>query len=469
VFGYEPQFVIDGDGTVAEPSAQWTNGAPAKQYWVNLLTLNAATTTSYEHANIFEVPSVRDLLASIITNAPNNELPQYIETAQPTYHGTAPRRYFLLHSPLTLGFTDSLGNYTGALASSSAVFNIPGVEYQRFGEVQWLSIPKSLAGQVVMRGMGNGSFVLDIKEIDGNTVVATTTFAAIASATSTVATLAIAPGISPANEGALVVDLNGDGTHKTTYHAKLDAVVLPDIVPPATNISLTGTRGQNGWFTSTVTAKLMATDTESGVKETSFSVDGAATTTGTVVSIAAEGVHAVSYYSTDNAGNREVSTTTIIKIDKTPPEVTLLVSTTTKDMFAIGSDNLSSTTVKSVSTSITVTDLAGNVTTLNFQKTYTGGILTYARLASVQYGTSTPISLPTSFVYLWNPLISPPILLSQTVVVDSTFGIEAMYDKSKSKTTIIVKKKGTSMQNVTVSGLAIIKLTTNKGTVSYSW
>ena len=467
VLTFDPQFVIDGDGTVVESSAQWSNGSPSTQYWINLMSLNAATSTFYQHANIFEIPQVDELLSNIITN-PAAPLPQYISVSRPNDDSVS-RRYFILHSPLTLGFTDSAGNYTGA-SSTSAIFNVPGVEYEQFGEVQWLSVPANLAGQVIMRGTGSGSFALDVQEVNGNDIIATTTFAAVPSSTSTVATLNISPSQSPTTDGDLVVDENGDGSKVLTLHAEQNATVLPDITPPVTSLALNGTKGQNGCFVSNVTVNLTATDTESGVKSTFFSLDGAATSTGTSTVVSSEGIHSLTYYSIDNVGNKETPTSTVIKIDKTPPEAIISASTSTKDLVVTGTDNLSTTTViKTTSTATTITDQAGNSTTLYFQKTFSGGFLTYAKLASIQYGTSTPIALPSSFVYIWNPLTNPPTLLSQTVTADSTFVVEALFDKSKNKTSVIVLKKNTPIQTTSVTGLVVIKLTTAKGTIGYSW
>jgi hypothetical protein len=138
------------------------------------------------------------------------------------------RLFFKLHSPLTLGFTDTQGNYTGSTPTTT-LFTIPGVDYERFGEVQWLSIPQSMKGQVTMHGAGTGSFALDIESVNGNTVLATTTFAAVPSATSTIATLNIDPTVSPTASSTLSVDFNGDGIVDTTLSAKEGRVVVPKV------------------------------------------------------------------------------------------------------------------------------------------------------------------------------------------------------------------------------------------------
>ena len=460
---FKPQTTIDGDGTVVVSSALWSNNASTTRYWVNLLNLNSFATTTYNHANIVEVPSVNMLLGSILKNN-SSSLPKYISTTKPTYDGSVPRLNFILHSPLTLGFTDTVGKYEGS-ESTSTSSNVPGVIYKRYGEVQWLSIPKDLAGQIVMRGTGSGSFSLDIEDVNGNDILETTTFAAVPSSTSTVATITIDPNVSPTASSTLAVDYNGDNIVDSTLHAKQGAVVLPDVTPPTTLVSLVGTKGANNWYTSNVQVTFSTTDTESGVDKTFYTIDGFATSTGTTTLLTTEGVHTLTYYSKDFVGNIESATSTIIKIDKTAPEAVISAATSTQDLVVVGTDNLSSTTVTKTGTSTTIIDQAGNKTTLTFAKIYSGKVLTYARLSSIQYG-STPILLSSSFLYVWDAKLT---LLSQTVAVNTQFIVQALYDKGKNMTNILVLKKSALIQSARVPGQVILKLGTNNGSINYSW
>ncbi|MDO8335596.1 MAG: alpha/beta hydrolase, partial [Candidatus Saccharibacteria bacterium] len=197
---YSPQHVIDGDGTVVTASALWANGALSTRYWVDLPSYNInnrieATPFGRVHRDILEVPQLRALLANILTATTTAPLPQYISTLAPSFTGTGNRLHFTLHSPLTLGFTDVSGNYTGATATST-IFNIPGVQYEKYGDVQWISIPEDIAGKLVMHGTASGSFTLDAEGTSGNEVMSTTSFEGISSATSTIATIDIDPFVS---------------------------------------------------------------------------------------------------------------------------------------------------------------------------------------------------------------------------------------------------------------------------------
>jgi hypothetical protein len=160
----------------------------------------------------------------------------------------------------------------------------------------------------------------------------------------------------------------------------------------------------------------------------------------------------------------------MVKIDKTAPEASISVSTLTQDILVVGVDNFGTTTVlKESSGNVTLTDQAGHITKLFFTKTYNGKQLTYAKLTGVQYDSQPKITLPSSsFLYIWDNKI-PTTLLSQTIAVDGTYLIQATYDKAKNRTTIIVLKKNLPIQTQTFTGLKVVKLTTNKGVVGYSW
>ncbi|NOZ05241.1 MAG: hypothetical protein GXP41_02660 [Chloroflexi bacterium] len=97
-----------------------------------------------------------------------------------------------------------------------------------------------------------------------------------------------------------------------------------DATPPSTTPALDGTLGQNGWYTSSVTTTLTATDQAglSGVAETRYQVDNGGWQTGNSFTTSGEGVHQADFYSSDVAGNSEISHTIGISIDLTAPDVT---------------------------------------------------------------------------------------------------------------------------------------------------
>ncbi|MDP9444376.1 MAG: PxKF domain-containing protein [Actinomycetota bacterium] len=107
---------------------------------------------------------------------------------------------------------------------------------------------------------------------------------------------------------------NGAGLETT---ATSSPAVSIDRRAPMT--ALTG--ASDSWVNGAVRVSLAATDNLSGVASTSYSVDGAPTQTGSSFTLSDEGSHTVTYFSTDQAGNREDAKTATIRIDRTAPTI----------------------------------------------------------------------------------------------------------------------------------------------------
>ncbi|MCD6476708.1 MAG: hypothetical protein J7K26_00890 [Candidatus Aenigmarchaeota archaeon] len=101
------------------------------------------------------------------------------------------------------------------------------------------------------------------------------------------------------------------------------SITIDDIIVanPETSIYLFGTEGNNSWYISNVSVKLICSD-YSGCDETRYKINNGPEQvyTGEFV-ISNEGVNTVSYYSIDNNGNNEIPKTQEIKIDKTAPVI----------------------------------------------------------------------------------------------------------------------------------------------------
>lgn len=114
-------------------------------------------------------------------------------------------------------------------------------------------------------------------------------------------------------------------------HTIIDSILTVKVVdksPPTTTISLNGTPGLNGWYTSNVTVTLTATDPTSptDVNKTEYSLDGTNWFTYSVpFTITTEGVVTVYFNSTDQAGNVETTKSQTIWIDQTPPATQLII------------------------------------------------------------------------------------------------------------------------------------------------
>jgi hypothetical protein len=124
-----------------------------------------------------------------------------------------------------------------------------------------------------------------------------------------------------------------DGSYTLYYRSKDKAGLVEglkqisfrlDKTAPESAVTLTGTQGLNGWYTSNVVAAIAASDGVSGVFRTEFSMDNGASwnSYSTAITLSAEGTTTILYRSVDVAGNVEAAKTLTVNIDRTPPSVT---------------------------------------------------------------------------------------------------------------------------------------------------
>jgi alpha-tubulin suppressor-like RCC1 family protein len=120
--------------------------------------------------------------------------------------------------------------------------------------------------------------------------------------------------------------ITGEGSSLTTTATTVDnadnsqvltsPVAKIDRTKTSTSISAIPT-----WSTSNVTVTLTPSDNLSGVASTSYTVDGGSLQSGTSIPVTSEGVHTITYASTDVAGNVETTKNATVRIDKTAPTI----------------------------------------------------------------------------------------------------------------------------------------------------
>jgi len=117
----------------------------------------------------------------------------------------------------------------------------------------------------------------------------------------------------------------GDGAHTVEYRSAdhlgnaeitRSLPICIDTVPPSTLATPSGTIGDNGWYTDTVTVTLAATDATSGID--SIFLDGQVYTT--PVTYTVDGRYDLPFYATDVAGNREETQVLSFGLDTVPPK-----------------------------------------------------------------------------------------------------------------------------------------------------
>lgn len=238
---YKPNLVTDGDGTVVIPSALAMS--ESERWWVNLQDVNDPVFGwNREHADILEIDELRDFILTNLLTQSESELENYISTAIPELENEN-RLVYTLHSPLSLSAIDSSGKF-----ASEQGITIPGASYQRYGEVQVVTIPTGIGFTLLLTGESEGSFTLEMEEYAQDEIITTSTLSAIPSSTSTVASITYFNG-SLEDMSELRVDYNGDSIIDLTYTPIINSeVFLPDVVtsPRVRSNSHNGSSGKKG-------------------------------------------------------------------------------------------------------------------------------------------------------------------------------------------------------------------------------
>ncbi len=116
-------------------------------------------------------------------------------------------------------------------------------------------------------------------------------------------------------------DAAGNADHRAR-NVEIDAFWY-DGTPPVTQISLEGTLGLAGWYTTPVQARFAAEDGDpaasSGVEAIYHRLDGGPWDTADSVAIDEDGVHHLEVYARDIAGNVETTRVVTVAIDTRPP------------------------------------------------------------------------------------------------------------------------------------------------------
>ena len=137
-----------------------------------------------------------------------------------------------------------------------------------------------------------------------------------------------------ANTGAFFPEVTAD-FYSEGYGVEIVQVVVkdlnPDNIPPTTNCTLVGIKGENGeWYNSSVSVTLSAVDDPPngyGLNYTNVKINSGPWSPYTrPFIITSEGASTIYFYSVDKANNQEDPNTVIIKIDKTAPTGQIMIN-----------------------------------------------------------------------------------------------------------------------------------------------
>ena len=461
---------INGDGTVPlfsasldDPDKNQSLLGSAKLYYTNL-----------EHGQLAAPGPALNLVKNVLSD--DSAIPDGVSNTPFKFSG----HKVSVHSPVNIHAYDLSGNHTG-LTPDGFEENIPGSSYETLDDAKFIWLPEDGQYTIKFEATDQGSFDFKIREFENNINTQTIQYEDIplSSSTKTETTF----DTSSSDPPILQIDQDGNGTadKQASASATLTGDQNYDQTPPETEVKLTGTKGQNGWFTGNVRIKLTAEGeaTGSGVLKTEYTINNNPDiqTYNGPFTVSGAGITKIKFRSIDKAGNEENPKEIEIKIDRTAPEAKIMVDEDAKDLIVLGVDANPTTVERSENIGTKrkddfvykITDEAGNVLKLNVLETDKPTRDKF-RITSLQYNNK-PIQTPAMNQFsadfqLKNNQIN---FKNQVLNLVGEINIIIQYDPKKDKSTIIVTKPKKKVVKEVRSGVVLLQLKTNKGKLKASY
>ena len=268
-----------------------------------------------------------------------------------------------------------------------------------------------------------------------------------------------------------VRDVPPAGATQMDSNPALVTITLIDPIAPVTLATVTPAPHANGWNRESVDVTLTAADNigGSGLKQVRYSIDGGAEvisqSASTTFPLAAQGIHSIRFFATDNAGNEEILQTLLVRIDTTAPLITPpanLSRTTTTDCGVVVSDaDLGLATATDNLSAVTITRAgvpSGNVfpvgtTTLTYTATDEAGNTSSAsQTVIVTDDTDPTIQAPPDVAVS----AEPGATSCGAVIPDATLGAATATDNCANVT---VTRSGVPVGNLFPAGTTILTYT----------
>jgi N-acetylneuraminic acid mutarotase len=211
--------------------------------------------------------------------------------------------------------------------------------------VYWATVDKSAISYNVTGLTSSTSYQIQVSSVDTNgNESAKSSILSVSTLTpdTTPPVITVAPyNTAPTNQDVVVTVATNEGTLNAVSHTftengsytfrAVDAAGnVSEKTVTITNIDKTAPtttdNAPTGWVTQDAVVNLSASDGGSGVASTFYTVDDGAVQTGNSVTLSTDGIHSLVYWSIDQAGNMEVKRTATVKIDKTPPASSAVIS-----------------------------------------------------------------------------------------------------------------------------------------------
>lgn len=234
------------------------------------------------------------------------------------------------------------------------------------------------------------------------------------------------------------ITLNHEGIHTVSYYTVDNAGNVEEVKSATVKLDKTApTTSANTndiWNKEDVEVQLVATDEGSKVAKTFYSFDGINYVEGNNFIVSEEGIHTIYFYSVDNAGNVETAKTTIVKVDKTLPVITMELA----KEYA-----LSGKVVLQYQATDALSGIASEVLTINDQIVANGTELTFnqsgtykIKVVVTDYAGLTTIVEKEMTVFIPADVKVTPHVLNMnkgkfTVKIDLPTGYENEFDVTK--------------------------------------
>ncbi len=446
---------VVGDGTVPLASSSFANVPAENTYYVKKI----------KHATMMTEEHIRKLIVGIFTGTPYNHETITKDKTQCKLKG----KTLGIFSPVEVKIFDQNGNYAGPNNSGGIDENIPGLTYEVFGDEKFVFLPTD-EGQIydlVLEATSGGQFDFKITDIDGSETGGIL-YNDINLTPNSEANLEISQS---SNNSSLPLDYLGDGNITDIPAAAiLNAQESQDDTPPVTEVSIGSLKGLDDWWRSDVHVSFQATDDNSGVLQTEYAINGGDWQIyNGPLPVFSEGTTTIEYFSTDRAGNEELTKNKLIKIDKTAPEVGVEFDPAAKQLKFSGIDNLGgSVLVVNPQSGTKLTDPAGNETELSSKQKGNKNSIQAEFLEMKYNGDSSGFDLNRLF-YNWSVNKQGTFNhLVQLLILSKNNSIFLQYQGHFDQTEIRKKVNGKIIKE-TKPGLVILKIKTNERKIEYEY
>ncbi|OGE78170.1 MAG: hypothetical protein A2751_03350 [Candidatus Doudnabacteria bacterium RIFCSPHIGHO2_01_FULL_46_14] len=451
---FAPVKEIKGDKTVPFESADSNKADDSKKYYV----------IKANHGEMLSANGTRQLLVNLITGSDLNTGTGIITKQQ---LDSDPKqcelkgKWWQFFSPVDIEVLDENGKRAGIAEDGSIQNDILGSDYAVFDDHKFVYLPDDGVYQINLRGTGNGTFTLKGQTIENGQTIASENFIDIPVTISSSGTI---------NTDGLQTMLNFDNQNilPTTI---LDENASQDLIAPVSTAQLTGHKGTDNFFRSSVEVVLAASDDRAGVLKTVYRLDGGEWTNfshGFLVET--EGKHTLDFYSIDRAGNKEPVQSVEFVVDRTAPEASTQFDPHNRDIHFTGTDNLSEPDkiiVTDADDKITLHDQAGNETILRLkgkdrkrkQKIELTQLLYNGRPADLQkamFNVSWQFDKKTGQLKL----------LQQRVRSKKDFYIESLYKNNRTR---ITGRDHSGKIRLDLPGLILLKIQTKSGDIEWGY